>query len=1033
MPGDKLENGGSAPCGQSTTWAKVYDELRSQQSLASVTNDPCRGSRLLRGQWDGLTDFVDTVWESVEEYNEQRQDDGAADAAVLARIDALIGEVPTTSDFRPYLDTFTDVWEVYHRNHRRTHARRAVTSDADSADPIVRRSSSRHLHREGLEEDEASTAACEAHFSVPHEYFSASFSLEHHQIFRQSLETSVEKQEDMHAELMGHLDLVEVSLFEHIRRAQRDQLFDSLASLGEPLQQDLSGALTVIRQLRSQLRTVQQQQLRRGIAVGRLARRKQRVQEVLQRLDCLAHVRQCQPSIQVLLQGHDFVTALDLMESTTSAVDSSLQGVVSIKPTLRNLGDLGDSFDRAVEAEFVHWSSEALLQKAGDEAHGNIREATSADGVHGDVRIRRLCQCLARREHLRSALNPTLRDVFLSHLKKAIKACAKALLEELTQGSTSVSVIEQEGEDAMPASQAEEDAATGSPQGSPKESPRADAVQPSSAEEGASAARAAAAGDGATAGISSVLSALSFDGFLDFWQRLMGFLLEVAGRFKGYSALVQEASKQVGTARTRHSDAEVASELLRLMEVTVAQSLKIAGALLQARQNEHQRLKLPDWQRFLSLTNNALEQVRQLQESCCARLNPGDAFVGNDVQAGLRIVVYNQTKSIIEEFHQKCLLQTKTVLDQEPWDRIDVPVQYKRILARMLGQQEEQQQSQKDVDTSTGVEECQSQSAVERYLHVEGQHFLVVPAVLTLLQLLGDYVQLCQDFGELAADVVQRMCMLLRSFNQRAHRLVLSGQAVSDKVLKKITAANLALSSQCCGLMAQILPLLQTHLAELTQSSGIGAQAAARGALVTAMLGDLSTIASEYSEHRSALFGKLSDLLRIHYEMHSKKWLSAPHQEAGGDVKVWQGDGAALAKNGELDFSPHEALEGLVKDVTAMYRVLLKNLNFDSVRKIFARAFEEIASRFEQRLGQELAAPSPPYSEGPGRTLGDRLLFDLAFLQKELEKLTGISTPLQRLLCDLVQHLQAKLPADPLRKLHPNVLEVLQRAGRLPK
>ncbi|CAK8992039.1 Cyclin-dependent kinases regulatory subunit, partial [Durusdinium trenchii] len=52
-----------------------------------------------------------------------------------------------------------------------------------------------------------------------------------------------------------------------------------------------------------------------------------------------------------------------------------------------------------------------------------------------------------------------------------------------------------------------------------------------------------------------------------------------------------------------------------------------------------------------------------------------------------------------------------------------------------------------------------------------------------------------------------------------------------------------------------------------------------------------------------------------------------------------------------------------MKDITAMYRVLLRNLNYDSVRKIFARAFEEIASSFRRRLEQDLPAPSPPYSE----------------------------------------------------------------------
>ena len=57
------------------------------------------------------------------------------------------------------------------------------------------------------------------------------------------------------------------------------------------------------------------------------------------------------------------------------------------------------------------------------------------------------------------------------------------------------------------------------------------------------------------------------------------------------------------------------------------------------------------------------------------------------------------------------------------------------------------------------------------------------------------------------------------------------------------------------------------------------------------MIADLCKIGSEFAEHRSALFGKLSearlwpalacvtqDLLRVHYEKHSQRWLKARSQ-----------------------------------------------------------------------------------------------------------------------------------------------------------
>lgn len=197
------------------------------------------------------------------------------------------------------------------------------------------------------------------------------------------------------------------------------------------------------------------------------------------------------------------------------------------------------------------------------------------------------------------------------------------------------------------------------------------------------------------------------------------------------------------------------------------------------------------------------------------------------------------------------------------------------------------------------------------------------------------------------------------------------------------------------------------------------------------LVSDLSKISTEYTDHRTALFGKLSDLLRERYEFHAKKWLSTAHP-AMKDSAPWIHEVDVTPQ--EIDLCPHEALEGLVKDIISMYRVLLKNLTGDSVRRIFAKAFEEISGKFELRVSQELVASTPPYEDRVGRSLGDRLALDVAFLQEQLEKLSGISTPLQRLLFEMLQHLQAKLPADqPVKALHTAALEVLQRVGKVPQ
>jgi len=200
-------DGSLLPRSPQANWDQLQDELRSRQSLTSVLNDPGRGKGIFRGKIEGAGDLLAKVRESVEELHDQR--DAEVKGPEIAGVD--LGPLPELADFQSYLETFSDLWDVYSRNLK---PRRGA--DAGYC---------------GQDDD----AACDAHRSVPHEYFQSEFKLEHHQIFRQSLQTSIERAEDISDDLGGHLDMIEVSLFEHIRRAQRDQLFDSVARLGEPL------------------------------------------------------------------------------------------------------------------------------------------------------------------------------------------------------------------------------------------------------------------------------------------------------------------------------------------------------------------------------------------------------------------------------------------------------------------------------------------------------------------------------------------------------------------------------------------------------------------------------------------------------------------------------------------------------------------------------------------------------------------------------------------------------------------------------
>mmetsp|Transcript_10019 Transcript_10019/g.22476 ORF Transcript_10019/g.22476 Transcript_10019/m.22476 type:complete len:1009 (+) Transcript_10019:101-3127(+) len=975
-------------------WSEVYQELQTLQSLTSVINNPSQNKPPT-----SITELWEVVREGVEELtaDQSGQKDGKG---AEAPTESLLGPIPDISDFQSYIDTFADFWEVYARNHRVANKRRTGGT---------------FLGKDGTAEN---GNRCELPESVPSEYGSSDFKLEQHQLFKQPLQTSVERQDELNAELSSHLDTIEVALFEHIRKAQREQLFDSVAKMGEPLRDDLRSTVTVVTSLRSRLKSVQKRQLQCGMTVGRLARRKERVAEVLQRLDCLAHVHQSPPTIQMLLQGKDYVTALDLLESTRIALESNLRGLVSMEQGATRLSNLGRDFNRTLEVDFVHCSSTAILGSMEAGGMGGARQEV----VPNADRLRSLSWCLGKRELLKTTLAANLRDVLLSLLKKALKNQTKSQLEALAKEEAATREREQQA--AVAQAPAEGSASAGEGGGEAGEG-----GQEGGGEQAAEPEKRTVSDS--TLMITGTLTALSFDGFVTFWTRTMQTSIEVAERYCSYAALVQqvvvalreEAAQEPPVAasasyRPGRSDDDVSYEILRLYEVLMNNFLQKMGVLLEARQKEHRTLKTADWQVLLKVSNDGLDKIKSLQEQCRQTALPqSEAGSGADIGASLRGILYSQTQSIIKEYHEQRLAKMKCVLENERWERADVPMPYKRILDKLVAQQE---------DAPPEVTEGQD---VERYLRVDGQNYLVVPAVLELLQLLSEYAQMCRDFQSLAAEILQRMAELLKLFNQQSQKLVLGGNAVQRQIMKKVTAANLALCSQCCALVADVLPKLQARLQSMLGSGSAGGRNA--GAM---MLADLSKIAGEYTEHRQALFDKLSMLLRERYEFHSKKWFGAAHSDIGTAPIPWLTSGGEAVTVKPEELNPHEALDGLVKDISSMYRVLLKNLSGESVRGIFSKAFQDIGEKFEARMDGELTAPSPPYNPQVGHSLGDRFVMDVAFLQDQLGNLTGISQPLAKLLHNFISHLQVKLPPDDnLKRVNSIVVAVLQRSNQLPR
>ncbi|TPX38226.1 hypothetical protein SmJEL517_g00015 [Synchytrium microbalum] len=125
------------------------------------------------------------------------------------------------------------------------------------------------------------------------------------------------------------LDTVEVHLLKEIAR-KSSSFFAALSNL-QALHSETLSCVEQIAQLRGKLHSVKQTGARRGIEVTRLKRRRANMAVLYASVRIVRDVQQMQPTIQALLAQSDFMTALNLVESTSLALRGSSDSGVHLQ------------------------------------------------------------------------------------------------------------------------------------------------------------------------------------------------------------------------------------------------------------------------------------------------------------------------------------------------------------------------------------------------------------------------------------------------------------------------------------------------------------------------------------------------------------------------------------------------------------------------------------------------------------------------------------------------------------------------------
>ena len=333
----------------------------------------------------------------------------------------------------------------------------------------------------------------------------------------------------------------------------------------------------------------------------------------------------------------------------------------------------------------------------------------------------------------------------------------------------------------------------------------------------------------------------------------------------------------------------------------------------------------------------------------------------------------------------------QSLLEEERWDKPAVP---SPEVIRVVGILD-------DDGVFGGVKVLDSPdsspTSVVRVVRMNKVNFLLVPVGLTAVEVAGEYSQLSVAVPGVAVECLTRLTSIFRLINKHVREQVLDGK-MAGKSKKAINATNLSLASQVVGMLAQLAALVgklfSRHFNVLDTGLLVFEPSEPPHDILLddprpAITDLVQQLVMELNEHRMEIFFKLSDILISRFDFHLKRWV-------------------AIEPAPPADGTP---MEGIVKDFSQMYKVLIKSLQTDNLKRVFARAFNESCHKFREKVGElTSSATTPP------KLLAEyacRFRIDLLFLYQNMlvgETMGGLKSSLSSMVEEILEVIEAKLP-----------------------
>ncbi|KAJ2089271.1 hypothetical protein IW138_003591 [Coemansia sp. RSA 986] len=329
-------------------------------------------------------------------------------------------------------------------------------------------------------------------------------------------------------------------------------------------------------------------------------------------------------------------------------------------------------------------------------------------------------------------------------------------------------------------------------------------------------------------------------------------------------------------------------------------------------------------------------------------------LLGGKMCFGLRGTLTAQAKAFLGNFHVEKSRQIQILIENEQWVQAEVPIDFQNLVDQVIRAAAQQPHTDVGADqnapgapltNSPLVLGSLSTDAAQRpvealarqdsdaasvrsadtagigLMHIGSEAFHVVGCSLVLVKSVVEYLQCAVSMPVLATDVLQRLVDMLKTFNSRTCQVVLGAGAMHSAGLKNISAKHIALASESLAMCMELIPYAKECLRHVMAHSQ------------EALLSQLDRTVNDFVNHQQELHRKLVAIMTDRADYHARMLGATRWDDLGAELQA-----------------PVPAMDGLVKEVRKLHKVLRRYLPAAVLRSVFAQIFTMYESKLTTQL-----------------------------------------------------------------------------------